>query len=195
MWYRLAQARTFAWLTETPPGYAGRVVLEASRSGDVLVFEEMLNADSRRSLAVAFPQGADQDPGLEALAVEMLKGRLKTVKRRDQNKHAEAFYNSATMQSVGELLGEGYSVRGKQWTEVRTSSGPMSGYCWLVESPWGLAWFTRLALLALSEARTSSLSGSDMDDHPAISSIDLEQPEQSPSGPIPQAPMQGERAI
>lgn len=164
MWYRLAQARTFAWLTKPPPGYAGRIVLEPSRSGDVLIFEEMKGAENRRQLAAVFPQGAKRDDALEQLAVEMLRGRMKTVKRQDQNKLAEDFYAAANIQSLQEMLGAGFIVKGKSWTEAKTSGGPMSGYCWLVETPWGLAWLSRIALLSLSQARTSSLSGFEAED-------------------------------
>lgn len=150
-------------------------MLESNRSGDVLVFEELKGGESRRQLAAVFPQGMDADEKTEKFLVEMLMGRMKTVGRRDQNKLAEGFYAGASIQSLKELLGPGFDVKGKSWTEAKTSSGPMSAHCWLVQTPWGLAWLSRLSLLALDQARMSPMPDADLEDHRTMSSIDADQ--------------------
>lgn len=156
----------------------GRIVRMHTRGGVNFIVEEANANQHRKWFAFNFVDESGQFDGIDTFTHRLLVGRHKLLTKLNQLKYAEDFYASLNNSKVKELLGPEFSSLGGQWIQINGVEDVGTSYAWLVLSPWGKVWLSRLAILCLAVAITDNFTTSDMVDQSAISLNDLPQPMQ-----------------
>jgi hypothetical protein len=166
------------WMIFHKPLYMGRVVRTHTRGGVNFIVEEANENQHRKWFAFNFVDESGHFDGIDTFTHRLLVGRHKLLTKLNQLKYAEDFYASLNNSKVKELLGPEFSSIGGQWIQINGVDDIGTSYAWLVLSPWGKVWMSRLAILCLAVATTDNFTTSDMVDQSAISLNDLPQPMQ-----------------
>ena len=164
------------WMIFQKPLYMGRIVRSRTRSGINFIVEEANENQNRKWFAFSLLDESGDAEGIADLTHKILNGRHKLITKHNQLKYSEDFYASLNNNKIKELLGSDFSSMGGQWIQISGIEDVNMSYAWLVLSPWGKIWMSRLAILCLALSRMESLSTSDMVDQTAISLKDLPQP-------------------
>lgn len=167
------------WMIFHKPLYMGRVVRVHTRSGVNFIVEEANENQHRKWFAFNFVDESGKFEGIDKFTHRVLVGRHKLLTKNNQLKYAEDFYASLNNNKVKELLGSEFSSLGGQWIQINGIDDISASYAWLVLSPWGKVWMSRLAILCLAVSITDNFTTSDMVDQSAISLKDLPQPMQT----------------
>jgi translation initiation factor 2 beta subunit (eIF-2beta)/eIF-5 len=109
------------------------------------------------------------DDSLDTITQRILNGRHKLISKPNALKYAEDFYASINNQKIKELFGDEFSSLGGQWLQVDGIDNQETTYAWLVLSPWGKLWISRLAILCFALSTTDNFTTSDIDDQSLIS--------------------------
>jgi hypothetical protein len=166
------------WMIFHKPLYMGRIVRTHTRGGVNFIVEEANESQHRKWFAFNFVDESGEFDGIDIFTHRLLVGRHKLLTKLNQLKYAENFYASLNNSKVKELLGPEFSSLGGQWIQITGVEDVNTSYAWLVLSPWGKVWLSRLAILCLAVATTDNFTTSDMVDQSAISLNDLPQPMQ-----------------
>lgn len=166
------------WMIFHKPLYMGRIVRAHTRGGVNFIVEEANEHQHRKWFAFNFVDESGDLDGVDVFTHRLLVGRHKLLTKLNQLKYAEDFYASLNNSKVKELLGPEFSSLGGQWIQINGIEDANTSYAWLVLSPWGKVWMSRLAILCLAVATTDNFTTSDMVDQSAISLNDLPQPMQ-----------------
>ena len=183
------------WMIFQNPLYMGRIIRSRTRGGVNFIVEEANENQNRKWFALNFIDETDDFEGLEKFTHRILLGRHKLLSKHNQLKYAEDFYASINNDKIKQILGQEFSALGGQWVQVDGFENTGSNYAWLVLSPWGKIWISRLAILCLALAITDNFTTSDIEDHPAISSNDRPQPKQTFSSSSLHSKRQGDFTI
>lgn len=166
------------WMIFHKPLYMGRIVRTHTRGGVNFIVEEANESQHRKWFAFNFVDESGDFEGIDIFTHRLLVGRHKLLTKLNQLKYAEDFYASLNNSKVKELLGPEFSSLGGQWIQITGVEDVNTSYAWLVLSPWGKVWMSRLAILCLAVSTTDNFTTSDMVDQAAISLNDLPQPMQ-----------------
>jgi hypothetical protein len=166
------------WMIFHKPLYMGRIVRSHTRGGVNFIVEEANENQHRKWFAFNFVDESGTFNGIDIFTHRLLVGRHKLLTKLNQLKYAEDFYASLNNSKVKEILGSEFSSLGGQWIQITGVEDVNTSYAWLVLSPWGKIWISRLAILCLAVSTTDNFTTSDMVDQSAISLNDLPQPMQ-----------------
>lgn len=183
------------WVMFRNPLYMARIVQSRTRNGISLVVEEADKNQSRQWFAFNFVDEFNDVEGINKLTHRVLLGRHKLLSKHNQLKYAEDFYASLNNDKVKKLMGPEFSSIGGQWIQVNGFEDIGANYAWLVLSPWGKIWISRLAILCLAVDTTDNFTTSDILDHSAISFSDLPHPMQTLASSSRQINRQGDSTI